>query len=99
MEKLPITKLLERYETSLNAACVLKCLTESGVLRDIHYESTTGNGAPKSFKEIPPEHNKFGVNLPTLHEFKTEPRFYAENFVELLHIVVEQLKKEVDSLR
>jgi hypothetical protein len=99
MEELTITKLLERYETSLNAACVLKCLTESGVLRDIHYDSTSGSGATKCFKEIAPEHIKFGVNLPTLHEFKTEPKFYAEHFVELLNIVVEQLRKEVVSLK
>ena len=99
MEALAVTKLLEKYKTSLNAACMLKCLTASGVLRDVNYESTSGSGEIKTFKEISPDHIKYGANIPTMHELKTEPRFYSERFVELLEIAVCQLKSEIEDIK
>lgn len=94
-----LTKLLEEYEISINAACMLRCLTKCGVLIDVQYHSTTGSGQIKSFKKIADCYQYFGVNKPTPHEFKTEVRFYSDRFLELLDVSVAQLNREMDQLR
>jgi len=57
----------------------------------------SGSGVIKSYKSITGEYLDYGKNVWTQHEFKTEPRFYAEAFTALMMSVFEQLGKEISA--
>ncbi|MDP3876277.1 MAG: hypothetical protein Q8Q50_04785 [Methylobacter sp.] len=93
-----LTSLVKLFDVSLSANTIGSALLKAGVLREVSYLSTTGSGEEKHFREIPPAFLEFGVNRRTVHEFKTEPRFYAERFPELMIIVMKQLESEILAL-
>lgn len=87
------------YDLSLNPACIYVALVKSGVMRDVYYLSTTGSGDNKCFREISPDFMHFGINRKTMHEFRTEPRFYVDQFPALVELAVNQIKSESDRLK
>ncbi|WFP48532.1 hypothetical protein PL263_10445 [Methylomonas sp. EFPC3] len=91
--------LCAHYDLSLNPSSIGKALVNTGVMREISYLSTTGSGEEKQFKEIVPDYLEFGVNRKTMHEFKTEPRFYIDKFPQLLEIAVKQIQLELDQVK
>ncbi|UNG17530.1 hypothetical protein [Stutzerimonas zhaodongensis] len=91
--------LIADYGVSFDAATIMNALLRAGIAEDFQYASTTGSGAMKSFRKLTAQGEAFGINRPTMHPLKTEPRFYAEAFPRLLDLVVQQLRKEVDGLK
>jgi hypothetical protein len=95
MEKpISLTKLCKSHDLSLDAAAILKVLIKIDVIEVLEYPSTTGSGELKKYKSINKMYARFGENTPTMHEFRTEPRFYPNVFSELITLVVEQIKLE-----
>jgi hypothetical protein len=93
-----LTKLIKHNDLSLSPSTLYKALTKAGVLRDETYLSTTGSGAEKSYRVINDDYLDFGQNVWTAHEFKTEPRFYAELFPDLVVIALQQIAQEIEGL-
>lgn len=91
--------LVADFDVSLEPTTIFNALVRAGYVEDFEYPSTTGSGQMKSFKKILPHAERFGENRAAMHPFKTEARFYAEHFPELLAIVVDQLQKEVANLQ
>lgn len=98
MQALPLKTLIADHGVSFDASTIMASLVRSGLAENFEYLSTTGSGAKKSFKKLTPAGERFGINKPAMHEFKTEARFFAETFPQLLSLVVDQLKKEVEGL-
>ena len=97
-EDVAITKLLKRHDLPLSANTALQCLVYSGVLREITYESTTNPGKFKTFRAFNPEFRRLGYNRPTAHEFRTDPRFYADALPEIVHLIAQALTDAVSEL-
>lgn len=77
----------------------MNALVKTGHAEVFQYASTTGSGAMKSFKRLTDQAEQFGVNKASMgHPFKTEPKFYAETFADLLNVVVCQLQGETATL-
>lgn len=98
MQPQSLTKLIKTHQLSISPSSVFNLLTAAGVIQIRHYESTTGSRAMKSYKHINDSYLDYGKNVWTQHEFKTEARFYEENFQALMLIVFEQLGKEIKSI-
>lgn len=90
--------MIKAFDLSLRPDTIGAALVRVGVLREVSYLSTTGSGKEKSFREISPDFLEFGVNRLTMHEFKTEPRFYLNRFPDLVGIVTDQLVKEAQGM-
>lgn len=90
--------LCAHYDLSLNPASIHNALVNAGVMRTVSYLSTTGSGEEKTFKEIVPDYLHLGINRRSMHEFKTEPRFYIDSFPQLLAIVVRQIHQELKEI-
>ncbi|MCE0459976.1 hypothetical protein [Pseudomonas uvaldensis] len=99
MEIKTLKSLLAEHGVSFDANTIMNALIKAGHAENHEYPSTTGSGVMKSFKRLTEAGERFGANKSTMHPFKTEPRFYAETFTELLQVVVSQLQHEVSSLR
>lgn len=93
-----ITALLRANDLSLDAATTLKALERAGVISEQKYVSTSGSGEIKSFRKIVEAQLRYGINAPTPHPFRTEPKFYREHFPGLVALVADQIKKEAENL-
>ncbi|MCR5941126.1 hypothetical protein FG152_09855 [Ochrobactrum sp. XJ1] len=93
-----LTNLVKDAGISLNAASLLAALVRTELAETVEYPSTTGSGEVKSFVRLTETGLSYGLNKPTMHEFKTDPRFFAETFPELLHVVHLQIGREINSL-
>ena len=94
-----LTTLCTMYSTSLTAEVIKKVLLNAGILREVFYESTTGNGEQKSFFELTEPGEAFGKNKSNVfHQFKKEQRYFVSSFPKLLELVVEQLRLETSRL-
>ncbi|MBM1191615.1 MULTISPECIES: hypothetical protein [Pseudomonas] len=98
MQAKSLKALIAERGVSFDASTIMSALLKAGHAENFEYASTTGSGAMKSFKKLTSAGEKFGINKPAMHPFKTEARFYDETFPELLGVVVKQLSKEVDAL-
>ena len=98
MQAKSLKALIAERGVSFDASTIMNALLKSGHAENFEYDSTTGSGAKKSFKKLTSAGEKFGINKPAMHPFKTEARFYDETFPEMLGIVVTQLGKEVNEL-
>lgn len=98
MQALPLKTLIADHGVSFDASTIMTALVKAGLVENFEYASTTGSGAQKSFRRLTSSGEQFGLNKPSMHPFKTEARFYAGKFPEMLSVVVEQLRKEVDEL-
>ena len=90
-----LTQLIKEFDLSLSPATMGRALVRAEVMRDVSYLSTTGSGKEKIFREIMPDYMEFGINRTTMHEFKTEPRFYSQTFPSLVFLVIKQLTNEL----
>lgn len=86
------------HDLSLNPASIYIALIKAGVIREVGYLSTTGSGEEKYFREISPDYMDFGINRKTMHEFRTEPRFYVDRFFIVLGFAVKQIQDELDQV-
>lgn len=91
--------LLSDYGNVMSPTTLLDALVRAGVMREVEYLSTTGSGELKRFREITPEHVRFGINKKTAHEFRTNPQFYVPTFPELLVIAAEQILADAKNLK
>lgn len=98
MEIKTLKSLLADHDISFDANTIMNALIKSGHAENYEYASTTGSGAIKSFKRLTEAGEQFGINKPTMHPLKTEPRFHEEMFPALLRVVVAQLENEVTAL-
>lgn len=89
-----LTTLLKLSNCSLNAACIYSALRKTGHAEMIEYPSTTGSGEIKSYLSLTEAGEAFGLNRGTMHDFKTEARFYPQKFGALLAIVAAQIAAE-----
>jgi hypothetical protein len=89
-----LTKLVKHFDLSLSPATIAKALIKAEIMWEMTYLSTTGSGKEKVFKEIMSDYLEYGINRTTMHEFKTEPRFYIDRFPDLVVLVIKQLSKE-----
>lgn len=93
-----LTSLVKDAGISLNAASLLTALVRTELAETVEYPSTTGSGEIKTFVRLTEAGLKYGVNKSTMHEFKTDPRFFAETFPKLLRVVHLQIEHEINSL-
>ncbi|WP_095169654.1 hypothetical protein [Pseudomonas sp. Irchel 3H3] len=98
MQAKPLKSLIAEHGVSFDASTIMNALLKTGHAENFEYASTTGSGAMKSFKKLTSTGEKFGINKPAMHPFKTESRFYDETFPEMLSVVIKQLSKEVADL-
>lgn len=95
MNTYSLTELCDLYLTVLTPEVINKCLVEEGVIRKMHYESTTGSGEIKNYMELSPEFGYLGENSKhEFHKIKSYVRFYENSFPVLLGIVISRLEKE-----
>jgi len=99
MQAKTLKSLIAEHDVSFDATTILNALVKTGHAEVFQYASTTGNGVMKSFKRLTDQAEHLGVNKPSMgHPFKTEPKFYAETFADLLVVVVRQLQEEAAGL-
>lgn len=89
-----LTRLLDQYDLSIDAASIYKALVKAGIVSVMEYESTSGSGEIKYYKKIGQDWLKYGENKSVDHPFRTEARFYPTMFPRLMALVVDQLKEE-----
>ncbi|NQY27506.1 MAG: hypothetical protein HRT92_10060 [Piscirickettsiaceae bacterium] len=93
-----LTKLIKKNKLSISPSSVFNLLTAAGVIEIREYASTTGSGVMKSYKHITDSYLDYGKNMGSVHEFKTEARFYEDSFQALIMIVFEQLSNEITAM-
>lgn len=99
MQAKPLKSLIADHGVSFDAATIMNALVKTGHAEVFQYASTTGNGVMKSFKRLTDQAEHLGVNKASMgHPFKTEPKFFAETFADLLDVVVRQLQDETAAL-
>lgn len=98
MQSYSLTQLSKETKTSLNAASILSAIIKTDLANEVEYVSTSGSGEIKKFVQLSDSGLRYGENRATIHEFKTEPRFYAKTFPELLASIILQLDAEVKAL-
>jgi hypothetical protein len=99
MQAKTLKSLIAEHGVSFDAATIMNELVKTGHAEVFQYASTTGSGAMKSFKRLTDQAEQFGVNKASMgHAFKTEPKFFAETFADLLNVVVCQLQEETATL-
>lgn len=81
---LSATDLLSKRDSIYDAATLFRAMERAGLLAVIEYPSTTGTGEVKTFKALTEKGLAYGENKKTVHDFKTECRFYDAAFDELL---------------
>jgi hypothetical protein len=79
----PAKTLLAEIGSSLDATSFFNGLELAGVVARVEYMSTTGSGEVKQFVKIEDGHLNVGQNKKTMHEFKTEARFFRDGFESL----------------
>jgi len=90
-----LKKLVQFYDVSLNPATINLAMKRMGLTKDIEYISTTGSGEIKTFVAFTDKGEKYGFNRSGgFHPFKTECRFYAETFPELIVEIGQHITKE-----
>jgi len=52
----------------------------------------------KSYKHIPDSYLNYGKNAGTVHEFRTEARFYEDSFQALMVVAYEQFGNEITTM-
>lgn len=92
------SELIDMFDLSIDPSTLFRAMIRLGLMREVEYESTTGSGVLKSFKEITPDGLKYGGNKATMHEFMTAPRLYIETFPALMSLVVKSLGQEVERM-
>lgn len=91
--------LISQYGVSFDASTIMNALIKAGYAENFEYLSSTGSGELKSFKKLTEHGERFGVNKEGFGlSIKTEARFFDSTFPELLVVVIEQLKKEVNAI-
>jgi hypothetical protein len=99
MQAKTLKSLIADHGVSFDAATIMNALVKTGHAEVFQYPSTTGSGVMKSFKRLTDQAEHLGVNKASMgHPFKTEPKFYAETFADLLNVVVCQLHEETAAL-
>ncbi len=99
MQAKTLKSLIADHGVSFDAATIMNALVKTGHAEVFQYPSTTGSGVMKSFKRLTAQAEHLGINKASMgHPFKTEPKFYAGTFVELLNVVVRQLHEETTAL-
>ena len=98
MQAKSLKVLIADHGISFDASTIMAALIKTGLAENFEYPSTTGSGTLKSFKKLTPSGEQFGVNQPAMHPFKTEARFFAETFPQLLSLVIDRLRHEVEEL-
>lgn len=95
MQAKTLKSLISEHGVSFDATTIMNALVKTGHAEVFQYPSTTGSGVMKSFKRLTDLAEPFGINKSSMgHPFKTEPKFYAEAFADLLSVVVRQLHEE-----
>ena len=94
-----LQSLIKTFDLPLDPASVNMTLERIGILEKVYYQSTTGSGATKSFIALTTAGLKYGVNLGTMHEFRTEPRYFEDTFPELMTLVVKQIAADVEAIK
>lgn len=92
-----LTALLALYDSSMDPRTMNNALLKSGILVQVHYNSTT-TGKPKTYNTFTDSGRYYGNDMPTAHEFRTEPRYYRETFPELLVLISEHLLEESQNI-
>ena len=73
--------LLAESNLPMDAASFYRSLVLIGAMKDVEYASTTGSGEMKSFVQFTECGLEYGENKASgWHEFKTEPKFYENQF-------------------
>ena len=80
----PAKTLLAEIGSGLDATSFFNGLELSGIVARVEYLSTTGSGEVKQFVKIDDGHLNIGQNKKTMHEFKTEARFFRDGFEPLV---------------
>ncbi len=91
-------ELLANRDAPLDATSFYALLELAGMIEWQEYLSTTGSGEIKRFRRLNRAGLNYGINAPTAHEFRTECRFYAENFPDLLKIAAGALSRFASDL-
>ena len=95
---LAMQNLIKTYNLPLVPAGVNVALERIGILEKIRYRSTTGSEVEKFYHALTTAGQKYGINQSTMHEFRTEPRYFVETFPELMSLVVERIAADVARL-
>lgn len=90
-----MTALLKKNNIPLSASSAFQLMDYSGLSKISYYESSTGSGQQKWFRELTEEGKAFGKNQWGHHEFKTEMSFDADAFPGLIEILSTALAKSV----
>lgn len=91
-----LTGLVKTTGISLNAASINQALIKAGLAEEVEYASTSGSGEIKKYVRL--TGTEYGINRATMHEFRTEMRFYPNRFPDLLRAVARQITTEAESL-
>ena len=51
-DPISLKRLLSKHGLSIDSASAYRALIKTGIMREVEYESTTGSGEMKSFKEL-----------------------------------------------
>lgn len=94
----PAKTLLAEIGSRLDATSFLNGLELAGYVSRVEYLSTTGSGEVKHFVRINDNHLGIGQNKKTMHEFKTEARFFRGGFESLVVVSCRALLENAISI-
>jgi len=94
----PAKSLLIDIGSGLDATSFFNGLALAGIVSRVEYLSTTGSGEVKHFLKIDDGHLHIGQNKKTMHEFKTEVRFFRSGFESLVVVACRALLENAISI-
>lgn len=93
-------KLLELHGCILTPGCFYDGLILCGAIENIEYISETGSGELKNFPKITESHLHIGKNVRNpFHKVKTEPKFYADNFIYTYQLACIAIAEQAKNLK
>jgi hypothetical protein len=95
----PAKKLLADHRLPMDANTFNNGLILAGVLEVKKYLSTTGSGEEKYYIAFTEAGSIYGKNIPSgWHEFKTEPKYYDDQFAAAYLLVATTLFEHAKSI-
>lgn len=90
--------LLQAHSSPLNSASLFDGMLIAGLLEVKSYVSSSGSGEIKSYESLTEQGLKYGVNRASRFSEKTDARFYASTFKDLLVVVSKAILAHSESL-
>lgn len=92
-------QMLSQNACLLSPRCFYDGLIACGAMQLVEYTSSTGSGEIKTYERISESHLQIGVNKENVfHHCKTEPRFYADTFIEAYKMACNAIAEHAKNL-